>query len=107
MGNGGNIGVSYGADGTLIVDDQFAPLRQQDPRRDPAGSAASPVKFLVNTHWHFDHAGGNEPFGKAGAIIVAQDPGARRVSPPAGPLPATPRRRRRRKRCRWSRPTTG
>jgi glyoxylase-like metal-dependent hydrolase (beta-lactamase superfamily II) len=72
FGNGGNIGVSYGADGTLIVDDQFAPLV---PKIQAAisGLGATPVKFLVNTHWHFDHAGGNEPFGKAGAIIVAQD----------------------------------
>ena len=72
FGNGGNIGVSYGADGTLIVDDQFAPLVPQDPGARSPGSGASPVKFLVNTHWHFDHAGGNENFGKAGAIIVAQ-----------------------------------
>ena len=71
FGNGGNIGVSYGADGTLIVDDQFAPLVPKIQAA-IAGLGASPVKFLVNTHWHFDHAGGNEPFGKSGAIIVAQ-----------------------------------
>jgi len=71
FGNGGNIGVSYGADGTLIVDDQFAPLAGKIQTA-IAGLGASPVKFLVNTHWHFDHAGGNEPFGKAGALIVAQ-----------------------------------
>jgi glyoxylase-like metal-dependent hydrolase (beta-lactamase superfamily II) len=72
FGNGGNIGVSHGPDGTLIVDDQFAPLVPKIQAA-IAGLGASPVKFLVNTHWHFDHAGGNEPFGKAGAIIVAQD----------------------------------
>jgi cyclase len=71
FGNGGNIAVSYGIDGTLIVDDQFAPLAQKIQGA-IANLGASPVKFLVNTHWHFDHAGGNEPFGKAGAIIVAQ-----------------------------------
>jgi cyclase len=71
FGNGGNIGVSYGADGTLIVDDQFAPLTQKI-QGTIAGLGATPVKFLVNTHWHFDHAGGNENFGKAGALIVAQ-----------------------------------
>lgn len=71
FGNGGNIGVSHGPDGTLIVDDQFAPLVPKIQAA-IAGLGASPVKFLVNTHWHFDHAGGNEPFGKAGAIIVAQ-----------------------------------
>ena len=71
FGNGGNIGVSHGEDGTLIVDDQFAPLVPKIQAA-IAGLGASPVKYLVNTHWHFDHAGGNEPFGRAGAIIVAQ-----------------------------------
>ena len=71
FGNGGNIGVSYGEDGTFIVDDQFAPLAPKIQAA-IAGLGASPVKYLVNTHWHFDHAGGNEPFGRAGAIIVAQ-----------------------------------
>ena len=71
FGSGGNIGVSHGEDGTLIVDDQFAPLVPKIQAA-IAGLGASPVKYLVNTHWHFDHAGGNEPFGRAGAIIVAQ-----------------------------------
>jgi len=71
FGNGGNIGVSYGEDGTFIVDDQFAPLAGKIQSA-ISGLGASPVKYLVNTHWHFDHAGGNEPFGKAGAIIIAQ-----------------------------------
>ena len=71
FGNGGNIGVSHGEDGTLIVDDQFAPLVPKIQAA-VAGLGASPVKYLVNTQWHFDHAGGNEPFGNAGAIIVAQ-----------------------------------
>jgi cyclase len=71
FGQGGNIGVAYGEDGTLIVDDQFAPLVPKIQAA-IAGLGASPVKYLVNTHWHFDHAGGNEPFGRAGAIIVAQ-----------------------------------
>ena len=71
FGNGGNIGVSYGEDGTFIVDDQFAPLAPKIQAA-IAGLGASPVKYLVNTHRHFDHAGGTEPFGNAGAIIVAQ-----------------------------------
>ena len=71
FGNGGNIGVSYGVDGTLIVDDQFAPLTQKIQGA-LGGLGASPARFLVNTHWHFDHAGGNENFGKAGALIIAQ-----------------------------------
>ncbi|KRA83318.1 MBL fold metallo-hydrolase [Altererythrobacter sp. Root672] len=71
-GNGGNIGVSYGEDGTIIVDDQFAPLTEKI-QATIAGLGATPVRYLVNTHWHFDHAGGNENFGKAGALIVAQN----------------------------------
>lgn len=72
FGSGGNIGVSYGADGTVLIDDQFAPLT---PKIEAAIAAlgASPVRFLINTHWHGDHSGGNENFGKAGALIVAQE----------------------------------
>ncbi len=72
FGAGGNIGVSHGEDGTILIDDQFAPLT---PKIEAAVTAlgASPVKFLINTHWHGDHSGGNENFGKAGAIIMAHD----------------------------------
>ena len=72
FGFGGNIGVSHGPDGTMIVDDQFAPLTGKIQAA-IAGLGATPVKYLVNTHWHFDHAQGNENFGNAGAIIFAQD----------------------------------
>ena len=72
FGQGGNICVSYGRDGTMIVDDQFAPLTPKIQAA-IAGLGATPVRFLVNTHWHFDHAGGNENFGKAGATIVAHE----------------------------------
>jgi cyclase len=71
FGFGGNIGVSYGPDGTIIVDNQFAPLTGKIQAA-VAGLGATPVKYAINTHWHFDHAQGNENFGKAGAIIVAQ-----------------------------------
>jgi cyclase len=72
FGQGGNIGVSYGTDGTVLIDDQFAPLT---PKIQAAivELGAAPVKFLINTHWHFDHSGGNENFGKAGAVILAHD----------------------------------
>jgi cyclase len=72
FGAGGNIGVSYGEDGTILIDDQFAPLT---PKIQKAVSdlGAQPVKFLINTHWHFDHSGGNENLGKAGAVIMAHD----------------------------------
>ncbi|NNC71578.1 MAG: MBL fold metallo-hydrolase [Sphingomonadaceae bacterium] len=72
FGRGGNIGVSYGEDGTVLIDDQFAPLtaRIQGAIGD---LGADPVRFLINTHWHFDHSGGNENFGEAGALIMAHD----------------------------------
>ena len=72
FGAGGNIGVSHGEDGTVLIDDQFAPLT---PKIQAAVAAlgASPVKYLINTHWHGDHSGGNENFGKAGALIMAHD----------------------------------
>lgn len=72
FGAGGNMAVNSGADGTLLIDDQFAPL---NPKIMAAIAAlqATPPKYLVNTHWHYDHTGGNEAFGGGGAIIMAQD----------------------------------
>ena len=72
FGRGGNIAVSYGDDATILVDDQFAPLTDKINAA-IAALGAEPVEFLVNTHWHFDHAGGNENFGKARALIFAHD----------------------------------
>lgn len=72
FGSGGNIGVSYGPDGTILIDDQFAPLTPKIQAA-VADLGATPVKFLINTHWHGDHSGGNENFGKAGALIMAHD----------------------------------
>ncbi len=68
-GEGGNIGVSAGEDGVFLIDDQFAPLT---PRILAAIKAISdkPVRFLLNTHWHFDHTGGNENLGKSGVVII-------------------------------------
>lgn len=72
FGAGGNIGVSYGSDGTVLIDDQFAPLTPKIQAA-IAELGAEPVKYLINTHWHGDHSGGNENFGKAGALIMAHD----------------------------------
>ncbi|HXU34484.1 MAG TPA: MBL fold metallo-hydrolase [Thermoanaerobaculia bacterium] len=69
-GAGGNIGVSVGADGILIVDDQFAPLADKI-RAALKGLSDGKLKFILNTHWHGDHTGGNLSFG-AEAPILAQ-----------------------------------
>lgn len=69
-GEGGNIGVSVGVDGTLIIDDQYAPLAGKIETALNRLAKGAP-RFLINTHWHGDHAGGNEHFGRSGAIIVA------------------------------------
>jgi cyclase len=71
-GAGGNIGVCAGTDGTVVVDDQFAPLTPKIQEA-LARLNAKPANFVINTHWHGDHTGGNENFGKAGALIVAHD----------------------------------
>ena len=72
LGQGGNIGVSAGADGIFLIDDQFAPLTTKIQAA-VADLSDQPIRFLVNTHWHFDHTGGNENLGKAGVVIVAHD----------------------------------
>ena len=71
-GKGGNIGVLAGAEGAVLVDDQFAPLSERILAAVNAISRA-PARFVINTHWHWDHAGGNEPMAQAGAVIVAHD----------------------------------
>ena len=79
FGAGGNIGLSTGADGTFVIDDQFAPLT---PKIVAAIRTITdrPVKFVINTHWHGDHTGGNENLGNAGALIVAHDNVRKRMS---------------------------
>jgi cyclase len=78
-GSGGNIGVSAGPDGILIVDDQFAPLADKI-RAALKGVADKPVRFVVNTHWHFDHMGGNAPFASTGSTILAHENVRRRMA---------------------------
>ena len=78
-GSGGNIGLSVGDDGVFMIDDQFAPLTEKILAA-VSMLSREPVRFLVNTHWHGDHTGGNENLGKAGAIIIAHDNVRRRMS---------------------------
>ena len=91
-GQGGRIGVLYGPDGIFMVDSQFAPLSEKIMAAIRKVSDQK-IRFLVNTHVHGDHTGGNENFGKAGATIVARPMLKQRLikpSPPAngGPAPA-------------------
>lgn len=99
FGRGGNIGMSAGDEGVFLIDDQYAPFT-------PKILAAireindGPIRFVLNTHWHGDHTGGNENLGDEGAMIIAQDNvrlrliegldrGNGRITPPAaeGALP--------------------
>lgn len=69
-GSGGNIGVLYGPDGVMIVDDQFAEL--SDKIKNALGALSeSDLKFIVNTHYHGDHIGGNENLSADGASVIA------------------------------------
>ncbi len=79
MGRGGNIAVSTGADGTFLVDDQYAP-QYAGITEAIKKLSKDPLKFVINTHWHGDHTGGNEQMGTAGAIIVAQENVRQRLS---------------------------
>jgi glyoxylase-like metal-dependent hydrolase (beta-lactamase superfamily II) len=72
MGQGGNIGVSAGEDGVFMIDDQFAPLSAKI-RKSVSAISKKPIRFLLNTHWHFDHTGGNEAFSQEGALIIAHN----------------------------------
>ena len=73
-GAGGNIAASVGEDGIVIVDDQFAPLADKiQAALKNIGVTDKPVRFVINTHYHGDHTGGNELFSNAGSTIIAHD----------------------------------
>jgi cyclase len=73
-GAGGNIAASIGEDGIVIVDDQFAPLAEKiQAALKNLGITDKPVRFVINTHYHGDHTGGNQPFANTGSTVIAQD----------------------------------
>lgn len=71
-GSGGNIGLLAGDDGVIMIDDQYAPLTEKIVAAIRTVSD-EPIRFVINTHLHPDHTGGNENFGKMGAVIVGHD----------------------------------
>jgi glyoxylase-like metal-dependent hydrolase (beta-lactamase superfamily II) len=73
-GAGGNIAASIGDDGIVIVDDQFAPLADKiQAALKSLAITDKPVRFVINTHYHGDHTGGNAPFSGTGSTVIAQD----------------------------------
>lgn len=72
MGSGGNVGISTGEDGLYIIDDQVRPVTAQLLQAIRKISN-KPIRFVINTHYHGDHVGGNETIGGAGAVIIAHD----------------------------------
>jgi cyclase len=96
VGRGGNIGVTVGTDGAAIIDDQFADMVPKI-RAAVAMLSEKPVSFVINTHLHGDHTGGNDVFGKSGAVIIAHENvrkrlGTAQVNPSTNqPIPARAR----------------
>ncbi len=89
-GQGGTIGVLTGPDGVFMVDDQFAPLTDRIVAAIKQLSNNAPIKFVVNTHVHGDHTGGNENLGKMGVTIVARGTLRNRLMHPAPAANGTP-----------------
>ena len=82
-GQGGNIGLFFGKQGVFIIDDQFAPLHEKilAKIKELAGAALENANtYVINTHYHGDHTGGNELFGKMGAVIVSHENVRKRLS---------------------------
>jgi len=82
-GEGGNIAASVGEDGIVIVDDQYAPLAEKiQAALKNLKITDKPVRFVINTHYHGDHTGGNEPFANTGSTVIAQDNVRKRLENP-------------------------
>lgn len=86
-GFGGNVTVAVADDGVIMVDGQFAPMHDKLKAAIEAQSK-QPIRFLINTHYHRDHTGGNEPFAKDGAVVVAHVNVQKRLA--AGTVMAVP-----------------
>lgn len=78
-GSGGNIGVLTGPDGVMMIDNQFAPLAEKIQAKIKELSQ-EPIRFVINTHFHGDHSGGNGPFADAGGLLIAHDKVRERLS---------------------------
>ena len=78
QGYGGNVLLAIGRDGALLIDDEYAVLTPKLVAA-IAGVTSQPVRFVINTHWHDDHTGGNVYFGGAGATIIAQENSLKRM----------------------------
>ena len=89
-GQGGTIGVLTGPDGVFLVDDQFAPLTEKIVTAVKQLSNNAPIKFVVNTHVHGDHTGGNENLGRMGTTILARENLRNRLMHPAPAANGTP-----------------
>jgi len=78
-GAGGNIGVSVGEDGVIVIDDQYAPLTGKIQEA-ISKLSQKPIRFVINTHWHGDHVGGNENLANVGSVIIAHENVRKRMS---------------------------
>lgn len=79
QGAGGNILLSAGDDAVFLIDDDYAPMTAK--LKDAIGRITrKPVNFVLNTHWHFDHVGGNETLAREGVLVVAHDNARKRMS---------------------------
>jgi cyclase len=73
QGAGGNMTASMGTDGLLLVDDEFAPLADKIRASLKGLGGDRPLRYVIDTHYHYDHTGGNKPLAEGGATVIAQD----------------------------------